>query len=150
MRSMANTDTATPALLSFPVDGNAIVLGVSGGIGTAISDSIYRSKRFIRVLGFSRASMPTIELTDEASMARYRACQPVPGLRSKRDWACAHHEALSSAVAAFGQSAVRDTLGESGQHRRQPSWRMVQLQSFQGRLESARADGRHRVEATKA
>jgi NAD(P)-dependent dehydrogenase (short-subunit alcohol dehydrogenase family) len=67
---MANTDTATPALLSFPVDGNAIVLGVSGGIGTAISDSIYRSKRFIRVLGFSRASMPTIELTDEASIAR--------------------------------------------------------------------------------
>lgn len=68
MSSTADTDAAT--LLSFSTSGNAVVLGASGGLGGALSDSVDRSNRFAQVLRFSRASKPAIELTDEASIAR--------------------------------------------------------------------------------
>ena len=57
-------------LHSVPAGGSAIVLGASGGLGTALSDAIARSGRFERLVKLSRASVPAIELLDEASLAR--------------------------------------------------------------------------------
>jgi NAD(P)-dependent dehydrogenase (short-subunit alcohol dehydrogenase family) len=56
------------SLSSFPENGNAIVVGASGGIGSALSDGIRRSGRFVRVLEFGRASRPAIDLQDETSI----------------------------------------------------------------------------------
>ena len=55
---------------SFPPGGSAIVLGASGGLGTALSDAIVRSGRFGRLVKFSRASEPAIDLLDEVSLER--------------------------------------------------------------------------------
>lgn len=55
---------------SFPLGGSAIVLGASGGLGTALSDAIARSGRFGRLVKFSRASEPAIDLLDEDSLKR--------------------------------------------------------------------------------
>ncbi|HBF61261.1 MAG TPA: C-factor, partial [Methyloceanibacter sp.] len=57
-------------LHSFAPGGSAIVLGASGGLGTALSDAIARSGRFGRLVKFSRASEPAIDLLDEVSLER--------------------------------------------------------------------------------
>lgn len=62
-------DSDPSPLSSFPENGNAIVLGASGGIGGALSDGIRRSGRFVRVLELGRASAPAIDLEDETSIA---------------------------------------------------------------------------------
>lgn len=67
--STFSTESDSSSLSSFPENGSAIVLGASGGIGSALSDRILRSERFASVLAFSRATQPAIELQDEASIA---------------------------------------------------------------------------------
>lgn len=55
-------------LQSFPTDGIAVVLGASGGIGSAMQQSLLQSGRFEQVLRLSR-SVDGFDLTDEASIA---------------------------------------------------------------------------------
>lgn len=57
------------ALSSFLGGGLAVVLGARGGIGAAMAEALRRDGRFSEVIGFSRASTPALELTDEASIA---------------------------------------------------------------------------------
>jgi NAD(P)-dependent dehydrogenase (short-subunit alcohol dehydrogenase family) len=52
-------------LASFPVGGLAVVIGASGGIGSAVCDSLDRSARFSDVVRMSR---PIFDLTEEASI----------------------------------------------------------------------------------
>jgi NAD(P)-dependent dehydrogenase (short-subunit alcohol dehydrogenase family) len=56
------------ALESFPPEGLAVVLGSSGGIGSALQDAIAKSGRFTRVLGLSRRDHG-FDITDEDSIA---------------------------------------------------------------------------------
>ncbi|WP_420407090.1 SDR family NAD(P)-dependent oxidoreductase [Hoeflea sp.] len=48
--------------------GLAVVIGDSGGIGSAMSEALAESDSFARVLGFSRTSDPALDLLDEASI----------------------------------------------------------------------------------
>ena len=57
-------------LSSFPLGGNALVFGASGGIGHALVDQLRRSAAFVQVVTFSRNSEPAVDLQDEASLAR--------------------------------------------------------------------------------
>ena len=63
------TDSASFTLQSFPADGVAVVLGASGGIGSALSLAIGRSGRFAELLNLSRKSDPAIDLLNEDSLA---------------------------------------------------------------------------------
>jgi len=51
--------------------GTAIILGASGGIGSAFLNVLENSGHHDTVLGFSRSSRPSLQLQDEASI---RAC----------------------------------------------------------------------------
>ena len=55
-------------LSSFPRPGVAVVFGAGGGIGSALVEALRSADRFEQVIGFSRASSPSIELLDEASL----------------------------------------------------------------------------------
>ena len=59
-------------LQSFPPGGLAVVLGASGGIGSALQAALSQSGAFDTVLGLSRRS-DGFDLTDEASIARAAA-----------------------------------------------------------------------------
>ena len=58
-----------PALESFPPEGLAVVIGTTGGIGSAVFARLEKEPRFARVIGFSRRTDPSVDLTDEASIA---------------------------------------------------------------------------------
>ena len=56
-------------LRSFPSGCLAVVIGASGGIGSAMADAMDASGRFEHVLRLSRRTDPPLDLTDEASIA---------------------------------------------------------------------------------
>lgn len=47
----------------------AVVIGATGGIGSAVADALERGGRFAEVLRLSRSSEPALDITDEASIA---------------------------------------------------------------------------------
>ncbi|MCR9175392.1 MAG: SDR family NAD(P)-dependent oxidoreductase [Alphaproteobacteria bacterium] len=47
----------------------AVVIGASGGIGSALSDALEKGGRFAQVVRLSRSSTPPIDLIDEDSIA---------------------------------------------------------------------------------
>lgn len=47
----------------------AVVIGASGGIGSALSDALEKGGRFTQVVRLSRSSTPPIDLIDEDSIA---------------------------------------------------------------------------------
>ncbi len=54
------------------VDGEtwtAVVIGATGGIGHALVDSLASDSRYDRLVGFSRSTPPSLDLTDEQSIA---------------------------------------------------------------------------------
>lgn len=55
---------------SFVPGGVAVVIGASGGIGSALVSILNEADRFKTVLGFSRSSPLPIDLADEASLER--------------------------------------------------------------------------------
>lgn len=48
----------------------AVVIGSTGGIGSALTAALSSDGRYSRVLGFARTSRPSIDLTDEPSIER--------------------------------------------------------------------------------
>ena len=50
--------------------GLAVVVGATGGIGEAMVEALLKSGAFSRVIGFSRASEPDIDLLDEQTVIR--------------------------------------------------------------------------------
>lgn len=54
---------------ALPSGGVAIVVGSSGGIGSALHARLSAQSRFSAVLGLGRRSSPPLDLTDEASVA---------------------------------------------------------------------------------
>lgn len=59
----------TTGLSTFPADGDAVVVGASGGIGAAIADVVAASGRFGTVHRLARSGTPAVDVTDEASLA---------------------------------------------------------------------------------
>lgn len=57
-------------LESFAPGGVAVVIGASGGIGSALVSALNETDRFKKVHGFSRRSPLAIDLADEASLKR--------------------------------------------------------------------------------
>lgn len=53
----------------FPGDGIAVVIGASGGIGSALLEDLRAEDAFTHIFALSRNSTPTIELESEASIA---------------------------------------------------------------------------------
>ena len=60
-------------LASFSKGGVAVVFGGTGGIGAALVEEIQSTARFERVVAFGRATAPSAELLDEASLERAAA-----------------------------------------------------------------------------
>ncbi len=58
---------------SFPQAGVAVVFGAGGGIGGALVEAIQAEEKFEHVVTFSRTTSPSIDLLDEASLARAAA-----------------------------------------------------------------------------
>lgn len=58
---------------SFPKDGVAVIFGAGGGIGGALVEALNSAEHFAHVVGFSRKSSPSIDLMDEAGLARAAA-----------------------------------------------------------------------------
>ncbi|MET0427657.1 MAG: SDR family NAD(P)-dependent oxidoreductase [Microvirga sp.] len=56
-------------LTSFPPGGLAVIIGARGGIGGALLEALDGQAAFPEVLGLSRAGTPSLDLTDEASIA---------------------------------------------------------------------------------
>ena len=54
---------------ALPAGGIAIVIGSSGGIGSALHERLSAQSRFSAVLGLGRRSSPPLDLTDEPSIA---------------------------------------------------------------------------------
>ena len=63
---------------ALPAGGIAIVIGSSGGIGSALLGRLSSQPRFSAVLGLGRGSSPPLDLTDEESIAG--AARHVAGL----------------------------------------------------------------------
>jgi NAD(P)-dependent dehydrogenase (short-subunit alcohol dehydrogenase family) len=57
-------------LESFPRSGVAVIFGAAGGIGRALVEALRSSDRFDDVVGFGRATTPSIDLLDEPSLER--------------------------------------------------------------------------------
>ena len=70
---------AARGLGSFEPGGTAVVFGASGGIGAALLDALRDTGRFASVTGFSRRSVPAIDLADEASLERAVAAATAAG-----------------------------------------------------------------------
>ena len=64
---------------SFPPAGLAVVIGASGGIGSALQDALIQSGQFGEVLGFSR-SRDGFDLTRENTIAAAAAASGATGL----------------------------------------------------------------------
>lgn len=62
------TAISKPDLGSFPQAGVAVIFGATGGIGGALVEAIQAAGRFEQVVAFSRSSLPSIDLLDEASL----------------------------------------------------------------------------------
>ena len=60
--------------------GLAVVVGATGGIGEAMVEALQQTGGFARVTGFSRASEPDIDLTDEQTILRAAAAVKDSGL----------------------------------------------------------------------
>ncbi len=56
------------SLCSFPRPGIAIVFGAGGGIGRALVEALRSSDRFEQVISFSRTTVPSIDLLNEATL----------------------------------------------------------------------------------
>jgi NAD(P)-dependent dehydrogenase (short-subunit alcohol dehydrogenase family) len=65
--------TATAALNSFPSGGLAVVLGARGGIGAALVEALEATQAFGQVLGYTRQSIPALDLKEESSVAAVAA-----------------------------------------------------------------------------
>jgi len=66
-----NSPTPSPAALlasAFPRGGRAVVIGATGGIGSAVEAVLTASGAFAEVIGLSRSTDPGLDLTDEASI----------------------------------------------------------------------------------
>lgn len=57
------------SMKSLPKDYRAVVLGSSGGIGAAFLQLLEADPRCAQVIGLSRSTVPTFDLTDEKSIA---------------------------------------------------------------------------------
>ena len=55
--------------MSSAPDGLAVVVGASGGIGSALVQAMQHSGLYAQVLGLSRQSVPALDLGDESSIA---------------------------------------------------------------------------------
>lgn len=64
---------ARVGLGSFPQASVAVVFGANGGIGAALVQAISAAQRFEHAVAFSRSTSPSIDLLDEASLARAAA-----------------------------------------------------------------------------
>jgi len=56
--------------LGFPEGGLAVVVGAAGGIGSAVAAVLDESGAFARTLRLARAGTPTLDITNEESVAR--------------------------------------------------------------------------------
>ena len=61
------------SMRNFSAEFNAVVIGASGGIGRAVFEILSTDAPCRQVIGLSRHSTPSIDLTDEESISR--ACQ---------------------------------------------------------------------------
>ena len=57
-------------LVSLPQGGLALVIGAAGGIGSALLAQLESDATFAQIYGLSRASIPALDLLDEASIAQ--------------------------------------------------------------------------------
>jgi NAD(P)-dependent dehydrogenase (short-subunit alcohol dehydrogenase family) len=57
-------------LESFPKSSVAVVFGAGGGIGSALIEALHAARRFEQIIGFSRKTLPSIDLLDEMSLQR--------------------------------------------------------------------------------
>lgn len=64
-----NPSSGDEEFAALPSGGIAIVVGSSGGIGSALLGRLSAQPRFSAVLGLGRRSSPPLDLTDEASIA---------------------------------------------------------------------------------
>jgi NAD(P)-dependent dehydrogenase (short-subunit alcohol dehydrogenase family) len=58
---------------SFPAGGIAVVIGASGGIGSAVAEALESSGHFAEVVRFSRSGAPALDITSEPSIAQAAA-----------------------------------------------------------------------------
>ena len=63
-------DLAPAQMSSLPQGGVAVVFGASGGVGAALVEHLRASGCFAEVVGLSRRSAPSFDLTDEDSIVR--------------------------------------------------------------------------------
>lgn len=66
-------DAPTHSAHPWPAGGLALVIGASGGIGTALLARLQANTRFDRVIGLSRRSQPALDLLAPASIAQAAA-----------------------------------------------------------------------------
>ena len=78
------TDTPLPQARQDLACGLAVVIGASGGIGSALQAALVAEGRAAGVVGLSRTTQPAIELTDEASMAAAAAHVAALGIEPRR------------------------------------------------------------------
>ncbi len=56
-------------MVKFPSGGLAVIIGSSGGIGTAFIDALKTSENFAAVIPLSRRTTPPLDLLDDSSIA---------------------------------------------------------------------------------
>ena len=64
---------------SFPAGGIAVVIGASGGIGSAIADALESGGHFAEVVRFSRSGTPALDITSEPGIAQAAAAVAARG-----------------------------------------------------------------------
>jgi NAD(P)-dependent dehydrogenase (short-subunit alcohol dehydrogenase family) len=67
------------ATRAWPAGGTAVILGATGGLGSALVAALQDCREFHQVLGFSRRSEPALDLLDEASIEACAACAAAAG-----------------------------------------------------------------------
>jgi NAD(P)-dependent dehydrogenase (short-subunit alcohol dehydrogenase family) len=77
--SITNMKYEEVLLNSFQKNSNALVFGASGGIGSAILETLNNVSHFKKVFGFSRSSSYKFDLTDEASIKQAADVSSVDG-----------------------------------------------------------------------
>ena len=60
-------------LTTFPADSLVVVIGASGGIGSALVEALHAALPEGHILALSRSSVPLVDLQDEESLARAAA-----------------------------------------------------------------------------